>query len=86
MEKIINNAKININDDKWHMLDNNIKLLVTEYYNRAMALNHIIQNYGEYYSPEATLLKVYAAFVEARNNYEKATISKNPTKIPINCL
>lgn len=71
-------------DDKWHMLDDNIKLLVTEYYNRTLALGHIIQNSDEYYSPEASLLKVYAAFVEARNNYEKATISKNPTKIKPN--
>lgn len=71
-------------DDKWHMLDNNIKLLATEYYNRAMALKHIVQNFDEYYSPEETLFKVYTKFIEARSNYEKATISKNPTKIKPN--
>lgn len=83
-----NNNNINVEkstvDDKWHMLNNNIKLLATEYYNRVMALKHAIQNYDEYYSPEETLLKVYATFIKAQNNYEKATISTNPTKIKPN--
>lgn len=71
-------------DDKWHMLDDNIKLLVTEYYNRTLALGHIMKYCDEYYSPEPLFLKVYESFIKARNNYETATISKDLTNIKPN--
>lgn len=85
MENIDNiNVEKSTIDDKWHMLDNNIKLLATEYYNRALALGHIMKYCDKYYSPEPTFLKIYESYIEARNNYETATVSKDLSNIKPN--